>query len=80
MALYGDRALVVGYDEQLRLNFNVDRVVYIFARSNGQWHYQGIIDIGEAAFGTSIDLYKQTALIGAAGSTDAGAAYVIQIR
>jgi len=80
VALYGDRALVVGYDEQLRLNFNVDRVVYIFARSNGQWHYQGIIDIGEAAFGNSIDLYKQTALIGAAGSTDAGAAYVIQIR
>lgn len=80
VALYGDRALVVGYDEQLRLNFNVDRVAYIFARSNGQWHYQGIIDIGEAAFGNSIDLYKQTALIGAAGSTDAGAVYVIQIR
>ena len=80
VALYGDRALVVGYDEQLRLNFNVDRVVYIFARSNGRWHYQGIIDIGEAAFGNSIDLYKQTALIGAAGSTDAGAAYVIEIR
>jgi hypothetical protein len=80
VALYGDRALVVGYDEQLRLNFNVDRVVYIFARSNGQWHYQGIIDIGEAAFGNSIDLYKQTALVGAAGSTDAGAVYVIQIR
>ncbi|MYH07570.1 MAG: hypothetical protein F4146_03250 [Rhodothermaceae bacterium] len=36
--------------------------------------------MGEAAFGNSIDLYKQTALIGAAGSTDAGAAYVIQIR
>lgn len=80
VALHGDRALVVGYDEQLRLNFNVDRVVYIFARSNGQWRYQGIIDIGEAAFGNSIDLYKQTALVGAAGSTDAGAVYVIQIR
>ncbi len=80
VALHGDRALVVGYDEQLRLNFNVDRVVYIFARSNGQWHYQGIIDIGEAAFGNSIDLYNQTALVGASGSTDAGAVYVIQIR
>ena len=80
VALYGDRALVVGYDEQLRLNFNVDRVVYIFARNNGQWHYQGIIDIGEAAFGNSIDLYNQTALIGTTGSTDAGAVYVIQVR
>ena len=79
VALYEDRALVVGYDEQLRLNFNVDRVVYIYARHNGQWQYQGIIDIGEASFGSSIDLYGKTALIGAAGGADAGKAYVIQI-
>ena len=29
VALYEDRALVVGYDEQLSLNFNVDRVVFM---------------------------------------------------
>ncbi len=79
VALYKDRALVVGYDEQLRLNFNVDRVVYIYARHDGQWRYQGIIDIGEAAFGNSIDLYENTALVGAAGSSGAGKAYVIRI-
>ncbi len=79
VALYKDRALVVGYDEQLRLNFNVDRVVYIYARHDGEWQYQGIIDIGEAAFGSSIDLYDNTALIGAATGTGAGKAYVIQI-
>ncbi len=79
VALYKDRALVVGYDEQLRLNFNVDRVVYIYARHDGQWSYQGIIDIGEAAFGNSIDLYENTALVGAAGSSGAGRAYVIRI-
>ncbi len=79
VALYGDRALVVGYDEQLRLNFNVDRVVYIYARHDGQWRYQGIIDIGEAAFGNSIDLYENTALVGAAGSFGPGKAYVIRI-
>ncbi len=79
VALYKDRALVVGYDEQLRLNFNVDRVVYIYARHDGEWRYQGIIDIGEAAFGSSIDLYGNTALIGAATGTGAGKAYVIQI-
>ena len=79
VALYKDRALVVGYDEQLRLNFNVDRVVYIYARRDGKWHYQGIIDIGEAAFGTSIDLYENTALIGAASASSAGHAYVIRI-
>ncbi len=79
VALYKDRALVVSYDEQLRLNFNVDRVVYIYARRDGRWHYQGIIDIGEASFGNSIDLYENIALVGAAGSSDPGKAYVIRI-
>lgn len=79
VALYKDRALVVGYDEQLRLDFNVDRVVYIYARRDGIWRYQGIIDIGEAAFGSSIDLYENTALIGAAGGSGTGEAYVIRI-
>ena len=76
MALHRDRALVVGYDEQLRMDFNVDRVVYVYARHDGTWHYQGILDIGESAFGSSIDLYEKTALIGAAG---VGEAYVIRI-
>ena len=79
VALYGDRALVVGYDEQLRLNYNVDRVVYIYARRNGRWHYQGILDIGEAAFGSSIDLYGTTALIGVADAEAPGKAYIIKI-
>jgi len=79
VALYEDRALIVGYDEQLRLNFNVDRVVYIYARHDGHWHYQGIIDIGESSFGSSIDLHGNTALIGSASSSDVGKAYVITI-
>lgn len=76
VALHRDRALVVGYDEQLRMDFNVDRVVYIYARQDGIWHYRGIIDIGESSLGSSIDLYENTALIGAAGI---GEAYVIKI-
>lgn len=79
VALYKDRALVVGYDEQLRLNYNVDRVVYIYARQDGQWQYRGILDIGEASFGSSIDLDGNTALIGAAGGSEPGEAYVIII-
>ncbi|MCY4000134.1 MAG: FG-GAP repeat protein [Bacteroidetes bacterium] len=79
VALYEDRALIVGYDEQLRLNFNVDRVVYIYARREGQWHYQGILDIGEASFGSSIDLYGKTALIGSASGSDVGKAFIITI-
>ena len=65
VALSGDIALVVGYDEQLRLNYNVDRVVYVFRRQNGQWSYQGIIDIGQFAFASSMDLDGDYALIGA---------------
>ncbi len=79
VALYKDLALVVGYDEQLRLNFNVDRVVYIYARHEAQWQYRGIIDIGDASFGSSIDLDGHTALIGAASGSDFGKAYVIII-
>ena len=79
VALSGDRALVVGYDEQLRLDFNVDRVVYVFARRRGAWHYQGIIDIGQFAFASSLDLDGPYALIGASSADAPGAAYVIRI-
>ena len=79
VALSGDRALVVGYDEQLRLNYNVDRVVYVFRRQDDQWSYQGIIDIGEFAFASSMDLDGAYALIGASSSEAPGAAYVIRI-
>lgn len=79
VALSGDHALVVGYDEQLRMDYNVDRVVYVFGRRNGQWHYQGIIDIGEFAFASSIDLDGSYALIGASSADAPGAAYVIRI-
>lgn len=79
VALSGDRALVVGYDEQLRLDFNVDRVVYVFARHNGTWNYQGIIDIGQFAFASSLDLDGPYALIGASSADAPGAAYLIRI-
>ncbi len=79
VALYGDRALAVGYDEQFKLDFNIDRVVYVYAREDGVWRYQGIIDIGQVAFGTAIDLQGNTALIGAASVDMPGAAYVIRI-
>lgn len=79
VALSGDRALVVGYDEQLRLNYNVDRVVYVFRRRHGAWHYQSIIDIGEYAFASSMDLDGPYALIGASSADSPGAAYIIRI-
>ncbi len=81
VALSGDRALVVGYDEQLRLDINIHRVVYVYAHDwiSGSWGYQGIIDIGRVAFGSAIDLDGHLALIGAASEDAPGAAYIVQI-
>ncbi len=81
VALSGDRALVTGFDEQLKLNINIDRVVYVYAydQSTETWGYQSIIDIGHAAFGSAIDLDGHFALIGASSENVPGAAYIVRI-
>ena len=82
VALSGDRALVVGYDEQLRLDYNIDRVVYVYAfdPESATWAYQGIIDIGNVAFGSAVDLDHRVAVIGAAADESTGAAYVVRLH
>jgi len=81
VALFGDRALVVGYDEQLSFEFNIDRVVYVFQRkADGTWSQQRIIDVGEVAFGAAISLDGANALIGQASEQKAGMAYVALIH
>ena len=81
VSLEQDRALVTGYDEQLKLDINIDRVVYVYSRneSTGEWEYQGIIDIGAVAFGSAIDLDGRVALIGSASASTPGAAYIVRI-
>lgn len=80
VAIAADRALVVGYDEQLRLNYNVHRVVYVFGLEAETWTYRSIIDLGEAAFGTALDLHGRVAVIGAASGDVPGAAYVVHLH
>ncbi len=82
VALSTDRALVAGYDEQLRLNYNVDRVVYVYAQEpeTGAWSYRSIIDLGTVAFGSSLDLEGRIAVIGAASGGVPGAAYVVHLH
>lgn len=82
VSLAGNRALVVGYDEQLRQDFNIDRVVYIFEHDpeTDTWAYQNIVDIGEVAFGTSVDIDGKIALIGHASERAPGAAYVVRLH
>jgi len=82
VSLSGDHALVVGFDEQLQMDFNIDRVVYLFEYEpeQGDWYQKHIIDLGDVAFGSSIDLDDHTAVIGQTPDLAPGNAYVVRIN
>ncbi|MEL6445941.1 MAG: hypothetical protein AAF089_06335 [Bacteroidota bacterium] len=81
VALSGGRALVVGYDEQLGQNTNVDRVVYSFALNptTGDWAQRQVFDLGRYAFGAAVALVGAEALVGEAASEIVGAAYLVRL-
>ncbi|MEM6784698.1 MAG: hypothetical protein AAF624_13305 [Bacteroidota bacterium] len=81
VALSGNRALVVGYDEQLGQNTNVDRVVYSFALDpeTGGWAQRQVFDLGRYAFGAAVALVGAEALVGEAASEIVGAAYLVRL-
>lgn len=80
VALDGQYALIAAYDEQLGLDFNIDRVVYVFRReADGTWMQRQVIDVGEVAFGASLDLHEGYAIVGSAADDEAGAAYVVKL-
>lgn len=80
VALGPDLALVAGFDEQLELDFNVDQVVYVFARRDGNWTQRRVLDVGESAFGASLALDGDVALIGQAADGMPGQAYVATLK
>ena len=81
VALDTDLALVVGYDEQLKFEFNIDRVVYVFERgTDALWRQKHVIDVGSVFFGSSIDIEDRVAVIGEASEREAGKAYIIHIN
>lgn len=82
VSLDGNRALIAGYDEQLGHEFNIDRVVYVFDYNveKGVWKQSHVVDIGEVAFGTAVDLDGAIALIGDASEAKPGAAYVVKLK
>ncbi len=81
VALGTDRALVVGFDEQLRFEFNIDRVVYVFRRSAGRlWRQRHIVDVGEVSFGSDIAVDGSVAIIGQASDDQPGTAYIVQLQ
>jgi len=79
LAFDGQRALVAGFDEQLGLDFNVDRVVYVFVRANANWCFWRRIDPGEKAFGAALSLHDALALIGVPRESAPGSAYLVPL-
>lgn len=80
VAIDGEYALVAAYDEQLGLDFNIHRVVYVFKRTTtGEWTQRQVIDVGDVAFGASLDVDAGYAVIGSAADARPGAAYVVRL-
>ncbi|SHK87699.1 hypothetical protein [Rhodothermus profundi] len=79
LAFDGRRALVSGFDEQLGLDFNVDRVVYVFVRTADRWCFWRRIDPGEKAFGAALSLHGDRALVGVPRESAPGAAYLMPL-
>ncbi len=81
VALDGSKTVVIGYDEQLRFDYNIDRVGYVFERQDsGEWKQRHIIDIGEVFFGSAIDIDNGVAAIGQASDGRVGEALVIVLN
>ena len=82
VAIHDNFAIVVGFDEQLRMDINIDRVVYLFERdaATSVWRRRQIIDVGDVAFGSAVDLDEGHAVIGQASEEGPGNAYVVLIH
>ena len=80
VSLDGSTILVVGFDEQLELSFNVDRVVYVFEKTEKGWHQRSILDVGSPFFGTALSFSSSTTLIGQASENEPGAVYSVRFN
>jgi len=73
--------LATGYDEQLDKEFNIDRVVYVFRRREGEaWTQHTILDVGEVDFGAALDQNKGMVLVSSVPPDGPGTVYVVQLH
>ncbi len=81
VALDGDYALIVGFDEQLGFDFNVHRVVFVFRYdpTTDRWRQVHVIDVGEVSLGADLDADGGVAVIGSASEQEPGAVYVVYL-
>lgn len=80
VSMSGDYVLVVGFDEQLELSINVDRVVYVFHNSLGGWRQRNILDVGNPFFGSAISFSGKTAVIGQSSEKTPGQVYSVDFN
>jgi FG-GAP repeat len=82
VSIAGDRVLIVGFEEQLSFDINIDRVVYVYAYDpeSDEWKKDRIVDVGNVAFGSAIDLEEGMAVIGMAADNVPGEAYVVLVH
>ncbi len=80
VSISGDFALVVGFDEQLELSINVDRVVYVFHKVRGEWRQRNILDVGNPFFGSALSFSDRTAIIGQSSESTPGQVYTVEFN
>jgi hypothetical protein len=74
-------ALVTGYGEQLDQDVNIDRVVYVFRRTDaGTWAEHSLLDIGQIDFGAALDQHGDVALVSSVQDDATSSVYVVQLR
>lgn len=81
VALDENYALVVGFDEQLGLDINIDRVVFVFKfdHENETWRQIHVIDVGEVSLGTDLDVDGRLAAVGSASEQEPGSVYIVRL-
>ncbi|MDA1027623.1 MAG: hypothetical protein O3B41_01035 [Bacteroidetes bacterium] len=80
VSMSGDHVLIVGFDEQLELSINVDRVVYVFHNSMGEWRQRNTLDVGNPFFGSALSFTGKTAVIGQSSENTPGQVYSVDFN
>ncbi len=81
VALSDGRAAIVGFDEQLQFDFNIDRIVYVFeAEGDGRWVERRILDVGHRYFGSAVAIDGPIVAVSDVSDEAPGEVYVAVVR
>ncbi|MEQ9104673.1 MAG: hypothetical protein RIE53_08250 [Rhodothermales bacterium] len=75
------RLVAVGYDEQLELDVNIDRIAYVFTETQERdWTQSQVIDVGRSSFATAVEMEGRIIFLGQTSDDLPGQVWVAQIR